>query len=154
MTYGGAVSLSGFARGTGPVSLESRAAGSGWSSLGEVLLGPDGTFSTIVKPQLSTQYRLASGPVRAGLARIAVAPRVEAAVGSTGVAGTAKPPIAGAAVQLQRQDAGVWATVDSTTADAAGAWSFTQQLGPGTYRVRCAPGHGLAPGLSAPITVQ
>jgi stage II sporulation protein D len=154
MTYGGAVSLTGFARGTGAVSLESRVSGSDWLSLGEVLLGADGTFSTVVKPQVSTQYRLASGLVRAGLAKIGVASRVEAAVDATGVGGTAKPPLAGAAVQLQRQDGLAWTTMGSTETDAAGAWTFTAPLPPGTYRVRCAPGHGLAPGLSAPIRVE
>jgi stage II sporulation protein D len=154
MTYGGAVSLTGFARGTDAVSLEARPAGSDWSSAGEVLLGADGTFSTVVKPQVSTQYRLASGSVRAGLAKIAVAPRVEAAIDATGLAGTAKPPVAGAAVQLQRQDGTAWSTVASAVTDAAGSWTFTMQLQPGSYRVRCAPGHGLAPGLSAPIKVE
>jgi stage II sporulation protein D len=154
MTYGGAVSLTGFARGTGAVSLESKQAGSDWSSLGEVLLDGDGTFSMIVKPQVSTQYRLVSGAVRAGLARVAVAPRVDAALAATGVAGTARPPVPGAPVQLQHQDGATWTTLDSTATDAAGAWSFSTQLQAGTYRVRCAPGHGLAPGLSAPIAVQ
>jgi hypothetical protein len=37
--------------------------------------------------------------------------------------------------------------------DAGGGFSFVQSLATGTYRVRCVPGHGLAPGLSAPIAV-
>jgi hypothetical protein len=63
------------------------------------------------------------------------------------------PALAGAAVQLQRQDGAAWSTVSTTTADASGAYGFIGPLQAGTYRVRCAPGHGLVPGLSATFTV-
>jgi hypothetical protein len=59
-----------------------------------------------------------------------------------------------AAVQLQQQDGTSWTTVDSTVTDATGAWSFAGALQPGTYRVRCAPGHGLAPGVSTSLVVE
>jgi hypothetical protein len=154
ITYGGATSLTGFARGAGAISLEARSAAQDWTNVGEVLLGGDGVFSTVVHPQSGTQYRLAWGGVRAGLAKIAVAPRVEAHPGATGVQGTEKPVAAGAAVQLQQQNGATWTTLAATTVDAAGGWSFAQQLQPGTYRVRCAPGRGLVPGLSAPFAVQ
>jgi len=55
-------------------------------------------------------------------------------------------------VQLQR-GGGTWTTVSSTVADAAGAFSFGGPLAPGSYRSRCAPGGGIAPGLSAEVTV-
>jgi stage II sporulation protein D len=154
MTYGGALSLTGFARGADAISLEAKSAAQDWTNVGEVLLDGDGAFSTIVKPQFATQYRLAWRGVRAGLAKIAVAPRVEATVGTTGVQGTEKPAVLGAAVQLQQQSGAAWTTLAATSADAAGAWSFSQQLQTGTYRVRCAPGRGLATGLSAPFVVQ
>jgi hypothetical protein len=57
--------------------------------------------------------------------------------------------VAGAAVQLQRQDGAAWTTVSSTGASGAGSFSFGGTLPAGTYRVRCAPGHGLAAGASA-----
>jgi hypothetical protein len=154
MTYGGALSLTGFARGADAVTLEAKSAGQDWANLGEVLLDADGAFSTIVKPQVATQYRLAWHGVRAGLAKIAVAARVDAVPGATGVQGTEKPVVLGAAVQLQQQDSAAWTTLAVTTADVAGAWSFSQQLQAGTYRVRCAPGRGLAPGVSAAFIVQ
>jgi hypothetical protein len=38
--------------------------------------------------------------------------------------------------------------------DASGAFLITMPLAPGTYRVRCAPGAGLSPGVSATLLVQ
>jgi stage II sporulation protein D len=153
MTYGGAVALTGFAKGADAAALESKPAGADWTPTGELILGADGTFSAVVKPTVGTQYRIASGSVRAALAKVAVAPRVDARITGAGLAGSEKPAVAAAAVQLQRQDGGVWTTVSSTATDATGSWSFSGTLQPGTYRVRCAPGQGLAPGLSATMQV-
>src|SRR6185312_15959160 len=50
ITYGGAASLTGFARGADTVTLEAKQPPADWQSVGEVLLGADGAFSTIVKP--------------------------------------------------------------------------------------------------------
>ncbi|HEX7626281.1 MAG TPA: SpoIID/LytB domain-containing protein [Gaiellaceae bacterium] len=155
MTYGGAVSLTGLARGVDSVSLESKtAAFPDWAPAGDVLLGADGSFATIVRPAVTTQYRLAWGDVRAGLAKIAVAPRVDATAAVGAVTGSIRPVIAGAAVQLQQQSGTAWMTLASTVTDTAGSWSFTGALAPGSYRVRCAPGQGLAAGVSAMLVVQ
>ncbi|HUZ82845.1 MAG TPA: SpoIID/LytB domain-containing protein [Gaiellaceae bacterium] len=155
MTYGGAVSLAGLAHGVDALSLESKtAAVPDWVAAGDLTLGPDGSFSTIVRPQVTTQYRLAWGGVRAGLARIAVAPRVSATATASAVSGSIRPVVAGAAVQLQRQSGSAWTTVASTVVDASGAWSFVGAEVAGTYRVRCAPGQGLAAGISATLLVQ
>jgi stage II sporulation protein D len=153
ITYGGAISLTGFARGADAVALEARVGTAPWAAAGELILDEQGAFATILKPQASTQYRLASGDVRVGLAKIAVAPRVDAQIAATGAKGSIRPVAAGAAVQLQQQAGAGWTTLAAGVTDAAGAWSFPQQLRPGTYRVRCAPGNGLAPGLSAPVVV-
>ncbi len=152
MTYGGAVSLTGVAHGADAVSLESKTAAQPvWSTAGALTLGSDGSFSTIVRPQATTQYRLAWGGVRAGLAKIAVAPRVDATVGPVSVSGSIRPALASAVVQLQQQSGTAWTTVSSTVTDAAGAWSFSGALPAGTYRIRCAPGQGLAAGVSATL---
>jgi len=155
ITYGGALSLRGVVRGASGLSLEAKPAGGTWADAGPLPVDPDGTFALLVRPQVSTQYRLAWGDARACLAKIAIAARVSAVVTAQGVQGTLHPLASGAPVQLQqRQDDGTWATVDSATADSSSAWSFTAQLAPGTYRVRAAPGHGVAAGVSAPFTVQ
>jgi len=78
-------------------------------------------------------------------------PLVSATAGAGQVQGTVRPALAGAAVQLQRQDGPGWTTVATGTTDAAGGFAVVAQLTPGSYRVRCAPGHGLSPGVSPPI---
>ncbi|MBA3844223.1 MAG: SpoIID/LytB domain-containing protein, partial [Actinobacteria bacterium] len=122
ITYGGALSLTGFARNAAALSLESKTATQSWASAGELLLGGSGAFSMIVKPVVATQYRLALDSVRAGLAKIAVAPRVDATATTSGVEGTSKPVVPGAPVQLQQQSGPTWATVATTTTDASGTW--------------------------------
>ena len=159
LAFGGAISLTGFLHaGIGEpaagVSLEAKSLGTGWLPAGSLTLDSTGAFSASVSPMLSTQYRLAWGDVRAGLAKIAVSPVVTATVGVGAITGGVQPVLVGAAVELQRSDGAAWTTVSATTTDAAGAWSFAGTPAPGTYRVRCAPGHGLAPGLSPPLEVQ
>ena len=154
MTYGGAISLTGSARGADLVSLESKPFGLDWAPAGELLLDANGTFSTIVRPQVGTQYRLAWGNVRAGLTKIAVAVSVDGTVQQGTATGKTKPVAAFAATQLQWSPDGItgWATVASSTTDAAGAYTISA-LAPemtGMYRVRIAPGHGLAAGVSKP----
>jgi stage II sporulation protein D len=152
MSYGGALSLTGRARGADQVSLEAKPFGLDWAPVGDLLLDGDGAFSTIVHPQTGTQYRLVWGDVRAGLAKIAVAVRVDATVLQGVATGTTKPAVAAAPVQLQwsADGATAWETVATTTTDDTGGFSLSAPSPEtaGGYRVRVAPGHGLAPGLS------
>jgi hypothetical protein len=117
-----------------------------------LLLDANGVFSTIVRPQVATQYRLVWGDVRAGLTKIAVAVRVEATVQQGAAMGTTKPVVSAAPVQLQWSADGAtgWQTVASSTTDTTGAFSVSAPSPEtaGGYRVRVAPGHGLAAGLS------
>jgi hypothetical protein len=153
MTYGGAVFLTGVVRSADGVSLEAKPYGLDWAPAGDVVPDGNGAFSSVVKPQVGTSYRLVWGNARAGLAKIAVAARVVATLTPTGVQGTVRPIVAGAAVQLQRLDAGAWSTLSSTVTDATSSWSFPGALATGTYRVRAAPGHGIAAGLTVTLSV-
>ena len=152
MTYGGAVSLTGRAHGVTQVSLEAKAFGLDWAPAGELLLDANGAFSTIVRPQIGTQYRLVWGNVRAGLTKVAVAVYVDATVQQGVATGATKPAVAAAPVQLQWSADGAagWQTVATSTTDVAGAFTLgaPSPETTGGYRVRVAPGHGLAPGLS------
>ena len=154
MIYGGAVSLTGRARGVDALSLEARPFGLDWTPAGELILGADSSFATIVRPAIGTDYRLAWGNVRVGLAKVAVAVRVDATVANGAAAGSTKPPVTGSAAQLQwsRDGSTAWQTVASSTTDKTGAFALTAPSPEtsGAYRVRVAPGHGLAPGLSKP----
>ncbi|HEX3805781.1 MAG TPA: SpoIID/LytB domain-containing protein [Gaiellaceae bacterium] len=154
MTYGGAVSLTGLVRGAQGVSLEAKTATTDWTPVGALIPDESGAFSTVLKPAVSTSYRLVWGNVRAGLAKVTVAARVAATVTATAVQGTLRPAAAGAAVELQQQAGGTWTTLSSTVTDSSGAWTFGGALQPGTYRVRCAPGHGIAAGVSPSFTAQ
>jgi SpoIID/LytB domain protein len=155
MTYGGAISLTGRARGVDALSLESKSSTApDWSPAATPSVATDGTFSLVVHPEVSTQYRLAWGDVRVGLAKIAVAPRVDAAVGPGGISGAVHPVGAGATVSLQQETGSTWTTVSTATLDLAGGYSFVGSIAAGTYRIRCAPGQGLAAGVSAPLVVS
>ncbi len=152
MTYGGALSLTGRASGADQVSLEAKPFGLDWTSVGDLLRDADGAFSTIVRPQVATQYRLVWGDVRAGLAKIAVAVRVDATVQQGVATGTTKPAVVAAPVELQWSADGLtaWVTVATSATDDTGGFTLSAPSpeATGGYRIRVAPGHGLAPGLS------
>jgi hypothetical protein len=152
IAYGGNGKLTGIARGvSGPVTLEDKDATGKWQQVTTISPAADGTFSVSIDPATTTQYRLAAGNVRAALVKVPVAPVVSASPATGSVQGTIRPALSGAAVQLQQQDGTGWKTVASGTTDSGGAFSVAAELSPGSYRVRCAPGHGLSPGVSQPI---
>jgi stage II sporulation protein D len=154
MTYGGAITLTGVVAGVAGVTIESKPSGQDWLPGGALVPDGTGAFSTIVKPLVTTWYRLVWGNARAGLAKISVAARVAATVTTTAVQGTVRPAAVAAPVQLQQKQAdGTWTTLSAGATDAASAWTFDGPLGAGTYRVRAAPGHGIVAGLSAPFDV-
>src|SRR5581483_1327755 len=140
VSYGGSVTLTGVARGVGPVTLEARTAGGDWQALAAIVPQAGGTFTTTVTPQVTTQYRLTAGSLHVGLVRAAVVPVVQATVGANAVAGSVQPALAGSAVQLQLKDGVGWTTVATATTDAAGSFAVPAQLTSGSYRVRIAPG--------------
>jgi len=151
LSYGGTASLTGVARGVQGVSLEAKGADGTWQTVSPVNPAADGSFSVTIKPQATTLYRLAAGDIRAALLNVAVAPLVSASLGAGMVQGSTKPALSGAAVQIQRQDGVGWTTVATGTTDVSGAFAVSAALSPGAYRVRCAPGRGLSPGVSQPV---
>jgi stage II sporulation protein D len=153
VSFGAVASLSGVARGLTGLTLEARTQSTVWQTV--VAVSPDttGAFSVVVRPQASTQYRLATGNVRAALIKVPVVPVVSATLGAGAVQGTVRPVTAAAEVQVQRQAGKAWTTVMAGTTDSAGTFLVQAKLAPGTYRVRCAPGHGLSPGVSSPLLV-
>jgi stage II sporulation protein D len=155
VTYGGAATLTGEVQGADGLSLEAKPAGLGWTAAGDVTLDANSAFSTIVKPQVSTWYRLVWGVARVGLAKISVAARVTATVGAGGVQGTVRPAGAGTVVQLQQKQAdGSWLTTATATTDSASGFAFAGAPAPGTYRARAVPGRGIVAGVSAPLVAS
>ncbi len=153
MKYGQGATLTGIARGVKGVVLESKAAGGAWQAVSPVLPDANGAFTSVVRPDATTQYRLTAGNLNGALVKLAVVPVVEASAGVGSIAGTIQPALQGAQVQLQVQGPTGWTTVASGTADAAGSFVLPAALVPGTYRVRSSPGHGLSPGFSDPLVV-
>jgi stage II sporulation protein D len=155
LAYGKSLSLTGNARGvSGPIDVEEKRAGGTWETIDPVTPDASGDFSVDVAPQATTQYRLAVGNIRAAVVTVAVTPTVQAALAANAVQGTVRPALGGAACQLQRQSGTAWTTIASATTDTTGAFAVSASLTAGSYRVRCAPGHGLSPGLSLPLTAQ
>jgi SpoIID/LytB domain protein len=151
--FGRSAQLGGIARGVGEVTLEGRVKGGSWETVAAVRPDARGAFTVLVKPEATTQYRLSAGDVKAAHVAVAVEPVVKAAVAAGTVEGTVSPALAGAAVQLQRQSGTTWSTVATATTDTAGAFAVAGPLSPGSYRVRCAPGGGLSPGVSQLLAV-
>jgi stage II sporulation protein D len=155
VTYGGAGSVTGVARSVGAATLEARPRGGLWQTVRTVAPAANGSFAAIVKPQVTTEYRLATAGVRAALVKVGVAPRVTARLGAGAVTGNVRPALARAAVQLQGQTGATWSTVASGVTDASGSFSLATGAGAASaYRVRAAPGQGLVPGFSAPLLAR
>jgi stage II sporulation protein D len=155
VTYGSSARLTGVMRGIAPVTLQQRSGGA-WQDVGEVSAGKDGMLNVAVKPTVTTVYRLATGRVTAGRARVAVAARVRlyAPRVQTELRGFVRPISAGAPVVVQRQDGTKWRTVARAGVDGSGIFVASLQLTAGTYRARVAPGHGLVPGVSPVLQVS
>jgi SpoIID/LytB domain protein len=153
VAYGSDLSLSGTARGVGAVTLEARPAGGDWQPVSSVRPDANGKFITLVRPQVASEYRLRSGDLEGALVSVEIVPVVQATVGIGSVEGTTRPALAGASVQLQREEAGAWKTVARATTDSTGSFTVPARLRPGSYRVRFAPGAGLSPGFSQTLPV-
>ena len=67
------LTLPGIARGLTGVTLEQRAAGGPWAPLAKVKPNAVGAFAVAVKPDVTTQYRLAAGTARSEVVRVVVA---------------------------------------------------------------------------------
>jgi stage II sporulation protein D len=155
LPFGTAGTLGGFARYVAdPITLESRAPAGAWTPVEQVTPAADGTFSVAVQPSVTTQYRLTVGTLHIAYAKVGVAPVLSVTQTSAGVSGAVEPALPSAPVELQQQTGTTWATVSSTATDAGGAWSFGGQLAPGTYRIRCTPGHGYVAAVSPSLVVQ
>ena len=152
--YGSSHQLQGVARGVNVPTLEQRVAGSSWQRGARVRPAADGGFALVVKPKVTTDYRLVGSYVRGGVVRVAVAPalRLLTIAGRAGLRGTIAPAVAGARVEIQRLGAR-WETVATTTVDPQGGFEARLRLTPGTYRAVAAPGRGLVAGTSPVLRI-
>ena len=153
VVYGSPATLAGVARGARRISLEARAYGGRWKPAGRLTVR-NGAVSPVVRPKVTTDYRLESGGFRSGALRVPVAPLVQLSAGADGISvtGLARPVLPGAAVQVQRLGSG-WATVAQTTIASDGSFTAQLALSSGSYRARVVAGRGFAVGLSKTVVV-
>jgi hypothetical protein len=75
LEHGHQMTLSGMARGLSGVTLEQRPQGGGtWASVGKVKPNAAGGVAVVVKPEVTTQYRLAAGTARSEMVKVVVSP--------------------------------------------------------------------------------
>jgi stage II sporulation protein D len=156
VTYGSRARLTGTARGLSQAALQQRAGG-GWEELGTVTAGKEGALSVVVKPIVTTQYRLTSGKVVAAAVRVPVAPlvRFDPVRTQDQLQGYVRPAaLEGTTVFIQRQDGTRWLTLTRATVDAEGGFLAKLQLTSGVYRARVPAGRGFVAGNSPVLQVS
>jgi stage II sporulation protein D len=157
VTYGGKAKLTGVARGVTTAVLQRRD-GTDWTEVGSVKADTDGALEVLVKPAVTTQYRLASGKVIAAAVRVPVAPLARFYPTRTPdqLRGYVRPAsLAGTTVLIQKQQGPTaWPTVARATVDANGDFLAKLQLTAGVYRARVSSGHGFVVGFSPVLQVS
>jgi stage II sporulation protein D len=154
--YGNRARLTGIARGLPQTVLQQLDDGE-WQEVGAVKADDSGVVSVVVKPPLTTRYRLASGKVAAPSVRVAVASLVRISPARTPdqLRGYVRPrTLAGSTVFIQRQEGSGWATVARAVVDDSGNFLAKLQLTTGVYRARVGSGHGFVAGTSPVLQVS
>jgi hypothetical protein len=106
---------------------------------------------------VTTRYRLATGKVTAAAVRVPVAPLVRFYAPRTPdqLRGYVRPlSLAGARVQIQRQQGPGWVIAAETTLAADGTFLANLQLTDGVYRARVGSGHGYVAGTTPLLQVS
>jgi SpoIID/LytB domain protein len=156
VTYGGRGKLTGVARGL-PQTVLQQLQGNSWAEVATLNAGQDGTVTTLVKPTVTTRYRLTSGKVSAASIRVPVAPlaRFNPARTPDQLSGYVRPAsLAGTTVLIQKQQGAAWPTVGQGVVDASGDFLIKLQLTTGVYRARVSSGHGYVVGFSPVLQVS
>jgi stage II sporulation protein D len=156
ITYGGRGKLTGVARGL-PQTMLQQLQGASWTEVAAMKADQDGAVTTLVKPMVTTRYRLTSGKVSAASVRVPVAPlaRFYPVRTQDRLSGYVRPAaLAGTTVLIQKQQGAAWPTVGQATVDASGDFLAQLQLTTGVYRARVSSGHGFVVGFSPVLQVS
>jgi stage II sporulation protein D len=156
VTYGGRGKLTGIARGLTQAVLQQLQGGS-WTDVASLKGDQDGVVTALVKPAITTRYRLSSGKATAESVRVPVAPlaRFYPAPTQDRLTGYVRPTsLAGTTVLIQRQQGEAWPTVGRATIEANGDFLANLQLTTGVYRARVSSGHGFVVGFSPVLQVS
>ena len=155
IVFGGRGKLTGVARGLTDTVLQ-RLDGDSWTAVATVEPDEEGAVTALVKPTVTTRYRLSSGKVTAESVRVPVAPlaRFYPARRPDQLSGYVRPAsLAGTTVLIQKQQGAAWPTVGQATVEANGDFLAKLQLTTGVYRVRVSSGHGFVVGFSPVLQV-
>jgi hypothetical protein len=155
IVYGGRGKLTGLARGL-PETVLQRLEGDKWTEVGTVEPDENGVLTALVKPTVTSRYRLSSGKVNAESVRVSVAPlaRFYPARRPDQLSGYVRPAsLAGTRILIQKQQGAAWPTVGEATVETNGDFLAKLQLTTGVYRVRVSSGHGFVVGFSPVLQV-
>jgi hypothetical protein len=156
VTFGGRGKLTGIARGLTQAVLQ-QLQGDSWTDVASLKSDEDGVITALVKPTVTTRYRLSSGKVSAESVRVPVAPlaRFYPVRTQDRLTGYVRPAsLAGTTVLIQRQQGEAWPTVGRATVEANGDFLANLQLTAGVYRARVSSGHGFVVGFSPVLQVS
>jgi len=156
VVYGARSRLTGVARGLSNAQLQQLDGGS-WKPIASVKPGDGGTISIVIKPSVTTRYRLVTGKVGAAPVRVPVSPLVRFYAPRTpdALRGYVRPlSLVGAPVVIQRQQGPGWTTAAQTTVAADGTFLAKLQLTDGVYRARVGSGHGFVAGTTPVLQVS
>ena len=156
VVYGARGRLTGIARGLPDAQLQRLDAGT-WKPIATVNADDAGNISVVIKPSVTTRYRLVTGKVSAAPVRVPVSPLVRFYAPRTPneLRGYVRPlSLAGATVLIQRQQGLGWVTAAQTTVAADGTFLARLQLTDGVYRARVGSGHGFVAGTTPVLQVS
>jgi stage II sporulation protein D len=156
VTFGGRGKLTGVARGLTDAVLQ-RQEGDTWTEVAALTADENGVVTALVKPTVTTRYRLSSGKVNAESVRVPVAPlaRFYPTRRQDRLSGYVRPAtLAGTTVLIQKQQGEAWPTVGQATVEANGDFLAKLQLTTGVYRARVNSGHGFVVGFSPVLQVS
>jgi SpoIID/LytB domain protein len=156
VTFGGRGKLTGVARGLTQAVLQQQQ-GDAWTDVAALKADENGVVTALVKPTITTRYRLSSGKVSAESVRVPVAPLAHfyPARTQTRLSGYVRPTsLAGTTVLIQKQQGAAWPTVGQATVEANGDFLAKLQLTTGVYRARVSSGHGFVVGFSPVLQVS
>jgi stage II sporulation protein D len=156
VTFGGRGKLTGVVRGLTDAVLQ-RQQGDTWTEVAALTADENGVVTALVKPTITTHYRLSSGKVNAASVRVPVAPlaRFYPTRRQDRLSGYVRPTsLAGTTVLIQKQQGEAWPTVAQATVEANGDFLAKLPLTTGVYRARVSSGHGFVVGFSPVLQVS
>jgi stage II sporulation protein D len=155
VVYRAPVRLTGIARGLPAPVLASSQSGATWTPVGSLQRETSGVASVVVKPERTLRYRIEVKGAASPPILLRVSPRIQLAVTAdgSGLSGTVRPRLPGAAVTIERRRGSGWVQVAQVTVDKAGSYHAALAVAPGGYRARVAATDAFVEGVTDVLVV-